>query len=345
MDVGCYGAEAGYLAPEAKKLGADVLHCQKSSNLYLFSKGFERLIDKRKYDVVHCHSEAWSGPILRAAKHAGVPIRIAHIRSSLSQGFTIQNPVLRLGRNFIMVWGRNWLLKYATNILGVSAAALDARFPRWEKKDRFSFWTLGVDTQKFSPSSRRDNKRKDKYVLISIGSFIPQRRQDLILQIYSLVLEKIPGARLVLIGEGERLDVCRGLVRSLGLNDGVDFLGLREDVPELLHKADVFVSCSEAEGLPNVLLEAQASGLPVVASDIPPHREAIPEVAHQLLFRHNDLQRAADNIVRILNETQLYGKLSEAGREHMCKHYDSRKNLPKLEEMYCAWRIGRKTEV
>jgi glycosyltransferase involved in cell wall biosynthesis len=139
------------------------------------------------------------------------------------------------------------------------------------------------------------------------------------------------------------LQSCIALAKRFGIYDRVDFLGLREDIPDLLHKADLFVSCSEAEGLPNVLLEAQASGLPVVASDIPPHREALPRATHAFLFKHNDIQTAADNIVRILSEPQLYRRLSEAGREHVCKHYDSRKTLPKLEEMYGEWvEEGRK---
>jgi len=337
MDVGCFGAETGYLASEAEKLGADVLHCPKSSNLHLFSKRFHKLIGKREYDVVHCHSEAWSGPILRAAKYAGVSVRIAHIRSSLPQGFTIQNPVLRLGRNFIMAWGRYWLKKYATHILGVSGATLDARFPRWRNRERFSLWTLGVDTRKFCPPEARFNESGKSPALISVGSFIPQRRQDLLLQIYKEVTKEVPGTRLVLVGEGERLQSCITLAKRLGIYDRVDFLGLREDIPGLLHGADMFVSCSEAEGLPNVLLEAQASGLPVVASDIPPHREALPEGAHRFLFSHDDIQGAAGNIVQILNEMPLYRRLSEAGREHVCEHYDSRKTLPKLEGMYRAW--------
>ena len=346
MDVCCFGTELGYLAPEAKKFGAEIMHCPKSPNLFVFSKRFHELIDKRKYDVVHCHSEAWSGPVLRGAKHAGVSVRIAHIRSSLPQGFTIQNPFLRLGRNFIMTWGRYWLKQNATYILGVSKASLNARFPQWKNSGKFSLWTLGVDTQKFIPSSDKSNCRQESPVIINIGSFIPQRRQDLLIQIYEKVLQSIPGTRLNLVGDGERLQSCIAVAKRLGIDDRVDFLGLREDIPDLLHGADIFVSCSEAEGLPNVLLEAQASGLPVVASDIRPHREALPEEAHQFLFGHDDLRGAADNIVRILNEAQLYGRLSEAGRVHVCEHYDSRKNLPKLEEMYLRWvEEGRRGEL
>ena len=337
MDVCCFGTELGYLVPEAKQFGATVLHCPKSANLFVFSKRFYDLIDKRKYDVLHCHSEAWSGPVLRGSKYAEVPVRVAHIRSSLPQGFTIQNPILRLGRNVVVGWGRYWLLKYATHILGVSGATLDARLPQWRDKKRFSLWTLGVDTRKFTPSARWDNKRLEKPVIISVGSFIPQRRQDLLLQIHALVVEKIPEAKLVLVGEGERLQSCIALAKRLGIDDRVDFLGLRDDIPDLLHGADIFVSCSEAEGLPNVLLEAQASGLPVVPSDIPPHREALPEMGHTFLFKHNEIKTAADNVIQVLNNLELYNELSRAGREYVVKHYDSRKNLAKLEEMYLKW--------
>ncbi|MBC8466755.1 MAG: glycosyltransferase [Deltaproteobacteria bacterium] len=337
MDVACFGAETGYLAREAKKLDADVLHCPKSANLYLFSKRFHKLIGKREYDVVHCHSEAWSGPILRGAKHAEVPVKIAHIRINLPQGFRIENPILKLGRNFLVAWGRYWLLKYASHILSVSAAALDSRFPRWREKDNFSLWTLGVDTRKFSLQSERNMGQGKKPVIINVASFSPQKRQDSLLRIYALVLDRLPEAKLILVGEGTYLERCKGLAKRLGCYDRVDFLGLREDIPDLLHGADMFVSCSEAEGLPNVLLEAQASGLPVVASDIPPHREALHDTAHQFLFPHDDIQGAVDNIVRILNEPHLYNRLSEAGRAHVCRYYDSKKNLPKLEELYLEW--------
>ena len=236
-----------------------------------------------------------------------------------------------------MAWGRHWLLKSATHILGVSGSALDARFPKRENEDRFSIWSLGVDTRKFCPPDARFSKIGKGPALISVGSFIPQRRQDLVLRIYALVLEIIPEAKLLFVGEGERLKSCKALTKRLGVYDCVDFLGLREDIPDLLHEADIFVSCSEAEGLPNVLLEAQASGLPVVASDIPPHREALHDMAHRFLFTHDDIQGAADNIVRVLNDPGLSDELGRAGRQFVVEHYDAKRNLKKLEEMYLSW--------
>jgi len=337
LDVCCYGREKGYLAPKVEALGSEVLSCQKSANLSSFSKRFAELITERKYDVVHCHSEAWSGPVLRGAKCAGVPVRIAHIRSSLPQGFTIQNPLLKFGRNLVVVWGRYWLSRYASHILGVSEASLNARFRQWKEKENCSLWTLGVDIKKYNLADAKNDSEQECPGIINVGSFIPQRRHDLLLRIHSHVIEKLPLTKMIIAGDGECLERSRALAKKLGIHDRVEFLGLREDIPEVLRRGNVFVTCSEAEGLPNALLEAQASGLPIVASDIPPHRECLPKTVHPFLFQHDSIRTAADKIVRILKEPKLYNRLSKAGREHVCKHYDSRKNLPKLEEMYLKW--------
>jgi len=337
MDVCCFGNEVGYLSSEAKQFNADILHCRKSVELFSFSKRFGEIIANREYDIVHCHSEAWCGPVLRGADLVGVPVRIAHLRSSLPQGFTIQNPILRLLRNLIVIWGRYWLIKYATNILSVSRAALVTRLPRMRNSDCSSIWTLGVDTLKFCPADDKADDVTSGPVIINVGSFIPQRRQDLVIRIFEYLTKRLPEARLLLVGEGERLRACMALAGNLGLSERVDFLGLREDISELLQNASIFVSCSEAEGLPNVLLEAQASGLPVVASDIPAHREVLNELVHGFLFKRGEIESAGKSVIRLFKEKQLYIKSREAGLAYVSRYYDSRKNLTKLQEMYVKW--------
>jgi len=187
MDVCCFGSELGYLAPVARKLDAEILFCPKSSNLSSFSKRFSDIIAKLEYDIVHCHSETWSGPILRGAKNSGVPVRIGHIRSVLPQGFSIVNPILKVGKTVIVRWGHFWLLRYAAHILGVSNAALDERLPQWRKKKDCYIWTLGVDTEDYGRSIPRRELVKEERTIINVGSFIPQRGQDLLLRAYSHV--------------------------------------------------------------------------------------------------------------------------------------------------------------
>ena len=214
-------------------------------------------------------------------------------------------------------------------------------------------WTLGVGVNRFTYSPETDSVAGKHPVLINVASFSPQKRQDLVLRIFGLICAQKPDTRLMLVGEGDRLEFYRNLTEDLGLMDRVEFLGLRDDIPELLNKADLFLSCSEAEGMPNVVLEAEASGIPVVASDIAPHREALCDTAHRFLFRHDNIQGAADNVVKVLNDQELYEELSRAGRQFVVERYDAKKNLKKLEEMYRAWcqeqgggggSIGRRSE-
>jgi len=139
------------------------------------------------------------------------------------------------------------------------------------------------------------------------------------------------------VGEGERLHSCKKLTENLGLDEMVEFKGLCNNVSELLKRADIFVSFSKAEGLSNSLLEAQSSGLPVVASDIPSHREAINPTAHCFLFPRRDIRMGAENIIRILSDQELYGKLSDAGRDFVVANYDAKAALKDLEKKYLEW--------
>ena len=337
IDVCCFGKEKGYLAPEAIKYGAKILECPKSANLLSFSKRFSSLFKKNSYDIVHCHSEAWSGPILRGAKQVGVPVRIAHIRSSMPQGFKIKNSFKKIPRNIIIAWGRKWLLQNATHVFGVSASALDARFPQWKKQNIFSLWTLGIDTEKFSKKSFTEKSLSSNPVIINVGSFIPQRRQDLLIQIQSFIIKQFPESKLLLVGEGECLKQCKDMADRLKINKNVEFTGLQDNIPELLHKADLFITASEVEGMPNALLEAQSAGLPVVASDIPSHQEAIYESAKPFLFKSSDIKLAAQNISQILSDKILYQNLREAGRKNIVSNYNASTSVQQLQDMYKDW--------
>ena len=337
MDVCCFGQETGYLVSEAKRRGAKIWHCPKSIDFYSFSRRFSQILDERPYDIVHCHSEAWSGPVLRAAEHSGVGTRIAHIRSSVPSGSGLEGTFLKYGRYFLTLWGRFWLVKHSTYVLAVSAASLRSRLPRQRRSRGSGVWSLGVDIERFSLSEKKDYNIFHRPILINVGSFGLFRRQDLVLRIFRIIVGEIPDACLIFAGEGIKMESCRALAQALGIGNRVVFLGLRNDIPNLLRMADIFLSCSEVEGLPNSILEAQAAGLPVVASDIMPHREALCSEAHPFLFHHNQLRFAASNVLHILSDSKLYLNLRESGRANVCARYDAKENLPKLEKMYHKW--------
>ncbi|MFH0822040.1 MAG: glycosyltransferase [Pseudomonadota bacterium] len=343
MDACVIGPEAGYLADRARELGASILSCRRSPDLWSFSRRFARLLKGRVYHVVHSHAEAWSGATLRGAYMAGVPVRIAHARYMLPEGSEAGSGILiKAARKLVVDWGRFWVNRYATRIMAVSEAVMDARWPQWRSdKEKYVVWTGGVDPVRFSPDGK--GRRPGPPAVINVGSFRPAKRQEFMLQIFRQLLTRVTEAILLMVGAGQGEESCRVLADRLGLSERVRFLGLRDDIPELLRSADVLLSCSEAEGLPNALIEAQAVGLPVVATDIPPHREVLARELHPFLFSSEDLNGAACSLERLLNDPGLIESLSKAVRLHVINHWDSRVKLEELLDWYETW-LNRRVE-
>lgn len=339
MDACIIGDEPGTLAHEARACGADLFSCHKSPDLWSFSRRFSHLCQGRGYHVVHSHFETWSGAILRGARSAGVPVRIAHFHSSIPWQKEHTDPFWLAGvRALVQLWGRYWDCCHATHVLAVSRAVMDSR----QLRCRFTapdigLWTGGVDTAKFSPATAVARDPLDPPRMIWVGGLRPVKRVDLHLHIFRSVLAAVPHAELWLVGTGNQQGHLVELAGKLGITRSVKFLGLREDIPDLLRSATVFVSCSEAEGLPTVLLEAQACGLPVIARDIGPHREAIAPELQPYLFHHDSLEAAAQNIVRILRDGRLRSELGRAGRDFVLARYDAASQLDVLQNRYVSW--------
>ena len=136
---------------------------------------------------------------------------------------------------------------------------------------------FGVDS---SPSGIRDAPFGDTPYVFSAGMFKPgSKRQDILIDAMPTVLSNVPDMHLVMTGVGELLEERRQQARELGISDRVHFLGLvpRPDVFMWLRNAQAFVLATEFEGKPQAVLEALASGIPCVVSDIPPMRELFAE--------------------------------------------------------------------
>ncbi|MBM4328963.1 MAG: glycosyltransferase family 4 protein [Deltaproteobacteria bacterium] len=338
MDACIVGDRAGELAEDARQFGAKLFFCAKSPNLISFSRRIAAILENRDYHIVHSHFEGWSGAILRGARRAGVRVRVAQVHGFRAWPAQVDDALLlRSVRSAVSFWGRHWLRRYATHILAVSEAVARKR-----RLDRLGgppvvLWTGGVDTETFCPDNTDTRAQPARPVILWVGALREVKRVDLHLQILLFVRKEVPQARLVLAGTGAQEGTLRNMAGHMGISDAVDFLGMRRDVPDLLRSAAVFVSCSEAEGLPTALLEAQAAGTPVVASDIDSHREALSEALHPYLFRHNDIRTAARNVIQLLNDPELRAGLGEKCRRFVEGRYDFRRQLGLLQTHYEDW--------
>jgi glycosyltransferase involved in cell wall biosynthesis len=136
--------------------------------------------------------------------------------------------------------------------------------------DRLQVMPNGIDTSRFSLSNLNSKAPRPLRVL-HVGRMVPAKAQSVLLNAWAHLLKIWPDdeqqPELWMVGDGPLRSALTQLVSDLGLHAHVNMLGLRRDIPELLHQADIFVLSSDIEGSPLVLAEALACGVPVVATD------------------------------------------------------------------------------
>ena len=152
-------------------------------------------------------------------------------------------------------------------------------------------------------------------VIGNVGRFTKQKGHIYFLEMARLLLKRDPRCQFILIGTGELLPEMKARARDMGLGDRLHFLGPRSDVEELLKVMDVFVSSSLWEGLPTVLLEAMAAGVPVVATDVSGSEELVKDGHTGLLVPPADVGSLSEAVWRLLRDPELAKRLVAAGQQ------------------------------
>jgi colanic acid/amylovoran biosynthesis glycosyltransferase len=179
-----------------------------------------------------------------------------------------------------------------------------------------------------------------KRQFISVGRFVNKKAPHLTILAFKKVVEEFPEARLVMVGDGELLNICKELVRALDLENNIEFKGICDStqIKELFTKSIAYAQHSivaengDSEGTPVAILEAQAAALPVIAT----YHAGIPEVViHNktgLLVQEYDIDGMGQNMIRILKENVLAQKLGQAGRERIKECFTMKNHLKRIED-------------
>jgi glycosyltransferase involved in cell wall biosynthesis/O-antigen/teichoic acid export membrane protein len=268
----------GAHAAEIAALGGTVLPCPLAP-APSFPLRLHCLLRAGRYDVVHSHVHQFSGIVLMVARLAGVRTRIAHLRSAHDGRSDA------LARRLYRATMRRLVDHAATTVIGVSASAMEAFWgAQWERDARRLVIYNGIEAGRFAGA--RDASATDAAgiraalaiapetrVVLHIGNFTPAKNHGALIAAAAVIGARRRDVVFVLVGDGALRSTIETAVEARGLGAGFRFTGSRDDVPALLRAADLLVLPSRWEGLPGVVLEALASGLPVVASPIGPVRE------------------------------------------------------------------------
>ncbi len=174
----------------------------------------------------------------------------------------------------------------------------------------------------------------DALLLGSVGRMHRSKDFGNLLTAMVQVRKRIPAVWLLLVGDGELRSELESRAQTLGLSSVVTFTGIRDDVPDILAALDIFVLPSRWEGLPLVVLEAMAAGLPVVATAVGGTPEVVVDGVTGLLVPPRDPAALAQAITRLLRNPDLRRKMGRAGRERVTEHFSVEQMVRKTESLY-----------
>ncbi|HVE77595.1 MAG TPA: glycosyltransferase family 4 protein [Gemmatimonadaceae bacterium] len=288
-----------------------------------------RIIGAHDARLVHANDVGPVKWLIPAARAARVPL-LAHIH----------HPTTEMER---CLSG----LHQASRTVAVSHHALQGFLDDGLSPPRARVVYNGVDAARLNAGSARGLRAAlgvpaDAVVTAFVGSLIPRKAPDVLLRAFAAT----PG-HLVVVGDGPERPALAALAQALGVAGRVHFLGERGDVGAILRDAsDIFASPSRSEAFPLTPLEAAAAGLPVVVSDIAPHREAVVVGETGLLFPVDDVGALAAALGRLAADPALRGALGAAGRRRVEREFDIGRYVARFEGLYDElltrprWRSG-----
>ena len=319
------------LQDEITSLGGRIITIPPYQKPLAYHKSLYRLFKEHHYPLAYSHLNTLSVFPLFAAWRAGIPIRVAHSHTTAGRG---KGETLR---NIMKYTLRNFSRTFATHWCACSRLAGAFQFgKRAMDSGRVRIWPNAIELERYAyneavrQDTRRYLKLSDKFIVGHSGRFMHQKNHDFLIDIFAEIRRRRSDAVLLLAGDGPLVGSVKDKVAGLGLNDCVVFLGSVNDMERYYQAMDVFVFPSLYEGLGMSAVEAELSGLPVVASTELPDDAKFCDS-----FRFMPLKKSAsewaEEALRI-SDGHARRDMSSYARE---AGFDIKVQAGKLQEWYC----------
>lgn len=160
----------------------------------------------------------------------------------------------------------------------------------------------------------------DDFIILYVAEFIPRKDHEFFIKNIPALRKQIPNVKVILPGRGVRLKEMKILAVNLDVDDILWFPGYRKDVNRLCAISDLYVTTSRQEGLPISVVEAMASGLPVVASNIRGQTDAVVPERNGELYKLDSSTDFLEKILRLYNSPELRAEMQKNNREDSKKY-------------------------
>lgn len=334
--------------PEKKEvLGVKMPRLAYKNGLWLSTRPrreIKKILRDFNPDVIHLQT---AGPVglgvMNYVKKTDTPL--VSTGHSYPDNFTSQFKLLKPVKRPVDAAVRHYLnsfLKNAEYATMPTEMAIEELIPENRKRFKVPVEALsnGVDLSTFKPGEpskkilEKYHLEKDRPRVLYIGRIDPEKSIENVLKAFAKALEKVPEAEFVLIGDGADKSRLEKMTKHLEL-ENVRFLGriLPPDLYELYRTGSVFATASETETQGIVLIEAAATGLPLVAVDAGAVKEICRNNENGFLCKPDDITKIASSLVKILSDKKLQKKMSEASLK-IAKSHDLNRTLERFEEIY-----------
>lgn len=290
------------------------------------------LLRREKVDVAHVQAGYLLSYVLPAALLAGVRVVYTeHAKHSLDQQPMLRRMV-RLCAPFLhaLTCVSENLKSFMVERVGIDARRIEV-IPNAVDLKRFTRVEHGAQTRGLLPESW---KGPGITVFGNVARFSEAKDHPALLRAFDTVRRKHPGARLLLVGDGETRPGIESLISELGLGEFVRLTGMRQDVPDVLGLMDVFVLSSMREGMPISVLEAMAAGLPVLTTDVGGIGEVVWDGVTAKVVAPRDIPALAGGMAWMLENAAARAAMAARGKALVHGQYGHERMAGRYFDLY-----------
>jgi glycosyltransferase involved in cell wall biosynthesis len=324
----------GPMIDQLKQMGVET-HVIYTERPFDFRKwgAVKKLLKNHQFDLVHAHGTRANSNVLWAAKSMNIPVIYTIHGWSFHPD---QNPLVKS----IRIWGEKYLTSRSSLNISVSQSNKESG-----KELMPSFQSIvvnnGINLQKFNPEKKFSNIRaelrlpKDKLLVLFIARFTLHKQPLTLIRAFAEALKQNNKMHLLMVGDGDQKNEALQLINQLHLNEQVTLETFRQDVPDVLAAADIFILPSLWEGLPIGLLEAMAMGKAIIASNADGTREIIEHNKNGLMVPIETLQKSlTDALILLSSNEEMRTNFEQNARTTITERFNAAAMTRTIENIY-----------
>jgi len=315
---------------EAKKMGLNtVVFGSKGKFDFETIIAVKRFIIDNKIDIVHSHNYKSDITAFFATRLTGTKwIATNHLWHSSDQK-------MRFYENI-----DSFVLKFAQKVIGVSSEIKEDMLHRNLRGELLEVIDNGIPIEKFDRHIRNDQMRSllgigpEDCAIMMVGRLAIEKGHEVFLKAASEVVKKNQKVKFIIIGDGPLGEVLKHRTRDLNLSGYVVFAGILENMPAVYAAGDILVNASSAEGLPMTILEAMASRLPVIATDVGAVGEVIKNQENGILLQSGDDHQLALSIIELARDQEKRLRFAKKAYQDVCEHFSDTRMANNYKQIY-----------